>query len=133
MSKQLSSLPLILAVILCLAGLALGQETTGNLRGTVKDQNGAVVSGATVTAKGPQRSFTTTTNEDGQFEFNGQLPPDNYTISATAPGFNDAMRTDVPVLLGKTIQVNIDLSVSGTSATVNVTTNQEPLVDVTST
>ncbi|PYS66393.1 MAG: hypothetical protein DMF74_01235, partial [Acidobacteria bacterium] len=132
MSKKLSFLPLTVAVLLCLTGIAFGQETTGSIRGNVKDPNGAAVPNATVKATNPQRSFTTTTNSQGEYEFTDQLPPDVYTVTASASGFSEVKRPDVQVLLGKTILVNIDLAVAGTSATVTVTGNQEPLVDVSS-
>src|SRR5439155_13508104 len=123
---------LALSLVLCLAASALGQETTGNIRGTVKDPNGAVVLNATVTATNPQRSFTTTTDGQGLYEFM-QLLPGIYVVSVTASGFGEVKREDIPVELGRTLQVNLDLAVAGTSANVNITANEEPLVDVTST
>src|SRR5882762_10034453 len=100
---------LALSLVLCLAASAFGQETTGNIRGTVKDPNGAAVPNAAVTATNTQRSFTTTTDSAGTYEFQ-QLPPNRYTVSATASGFAEVKREDVPVELGRTLQVNLDLA-----------------------
>ena len=57
------------AALLFASIAAFGQADTGSLSGTVRDQNGAVVPGAAVTAKnqstGDER--TTTSNTDGIF------------------------------------------------------------------
>lgn len=68
----------ILCFIACLAipqGI-FGQTTTATLLGTVRDQNGAVVSGATVTAKGLDTGLQRSTKTDGEGRFRvGQLAP----------------------------------------------------------
>lgn len=130
--KSVLRLFMTLCLAIALGGIALGQETTGNIRGTVKDANGAAVPNATVTATNPQRSWTTPTDDQGTYEFQ-QLPPGVYVVSVSASGFSDAKRENIPVELGRTLQVNLDVNVAGTQASVNVTANEEPLVDVTST
>ena len=122
---------LVAVFTLCLPA-AFAQETTGNIQGTVKDPTGAVVAGATVTATNAQRSFNATTNENGEYNFNN-LQPGMYTVTATASGFGTIGRENVPVELGRTLQVNFDLVVAGKSETVNVMANDEAIVDVTST
>src|SRR6266850_3494404 len=130
--RKVAKLLLSVVVLALLAHVVYSQETSGNIRGTVKDANGAAVPNATVTATNPQRTFTTTTDSVGSYELQ-QLPPNRYTVAVSAPGFAETKRTDVPVELGRTLQVNLDLEVGGTAATVNVIGNEEPLVDVTST
>jgi hypothetical protein len=132
MRKKFEFLILVLSFVLCLGVSAFGQETTGNIRGTVKDPNGSVVPNAAVTATNAQRSFSTTADSQGVYEFQ-QLPPGRYVVSVTAAGFGEVKREDIPVELGRTLQVNLDLAVAGATASVNVTANEEPLVDVTST
>jgi hypothetical protein len=114
-----------------LAAFAFGQEITGSIQGTVKDPNGASVPNATVTATSEQRTFNTQTDAEGAYTFE-QLPPGRYKITATASGFGTVTRSDVPVELGRRLQVNIDLSVAGTAENVNVTSDNQPIVDVTS-
>ncbi|HEV7396862.1 MAG TPA: TonB-dependent receptor [Pyrinomonadaceae bacterium] len=130
--SSITKLLLSMALLAMFATAAFGQETTGNIRGTVKDPNGGVVPNATVTATNNQRTFTTTTDSEGTYEIR-QLPPGAYTVAVTSSGFAETKRTDVIVELGRTFQVNMDLTVAGTSANVNVTATEEPLVDVTST
>ena len=81
---------MVLTFILCFAAIGFGQRTTGNIEGTITDQNGAVVPGASVTAKstGTTAGYnnTVTTNENGYFMFS-QVPVGTYTVTATGNGF----------------------------------------------
>jgi tetratricopeptide (TPR) repeat protein len=63
---------------------------TGRVGGTIKDQNGQPIKGATVTAENPQASpssFTTTTDDKGRFSIIG-LRSGTWKITASAPGFS---------------------------------------------
>ncbi len=68
--------------------LAKTQSATATLTGTITDERGAVVSGATVIATngatGTQRQVST--NESGQF-FISSLQPSTYTLSVEGQGF----------------------------------------------
>lgn len=130
--EWLIRLTMLVAIFTLCMPPASAQETTGNIQGTIKDPTGAVVAGATVTATNAQRSFNATTNEGGEYVFNN-LQPGMYTVKATGAGFGTITRENVPVELGRTLQVNFDLVVAGTSATVTVTASDEAIVDVTST
>ena len=62
---------------------------TGRVGGTIKDQNGQPIKGATVVAENPQSSpssFTTTTDDKGRFSIIG-LRSGTWKITASAPGF----------------------------------------------
>src|SRR6185295_5488847 len=121
----------LIALMMCLATTAYTQETTGNIRGIVKDPNGAAVNSATVTATNLQRSYTTTTDSAGAYEIL-QLPPGIYSVTVEARGFGTVKRTDVPVEVGRTLQINIDVAVQQVGANVNIVANEEAIVDVTS-
>jgi hypothetical protein len=56
MSKKLSSFASLLALLLCFGVSAFGQETTGNIEGTVRDPNGAIVPGVQVTVTSSART-----------------------------------------------------------------------------
>src|ERR1051325_9332818 len=81
-------LTLSLLAILTLSIIAHAQETTGNIAGLVKDQNGATVSGATITVTDPTRGFqrTVQTTDDGTFNLT-DLPASNYSIAVEMAGF----------------------------------------------
>lgn len=62
---------------------------TGRIGGTVKDQNGQPIKGATITAENPNASpssFTATTDDRGRYSIIG-LRSGNWKITASAPGF----------------------------------------------
>ncbi len=133
--RRLGSFVLLITLVLGPLGAAFqsfaAQELTGNVQGEVKDQTGAVVPNATVTAASSKNTFTTTTNDAGVYRFNNLLP-DVYSITATASGFNTVKRDQITVEIGRTLQVNFELTASGRTETVTVTAAQEPIVDVTS-
>ena len=70
-----------------LAGSAAAQ--TGRVGGTVKDESGQPIKGASITAENPNASpssFTATTDDKGRFSIIG-LRTGQWTFSAQAPGF----------------------------------------------
>jgi outer membrane receptor protein involved in Fe transport len=96
-------------------------STTGTIEGTVVDQNGAAIPGATVTVSGANliRSQTTTTNDDGRYRFLS-LPPGKYTVTVEAiKGFAKVDET-AEVNLSKTTTVSIVLAPQSASVTVDV-------------
>lgn len=112
----------LIILIACLSGAAIGQATTGTLFGTVKDPSGAVVSGATVTVSAGDigLSRTATSSETGEFAFPG-LPPATYTITVNATGFKTHVTTGVVV--GATDRVSAGpqvLEIGGAQTTVSV-------------
>ena len=89
-------------------------NTTGEVEGTVADQNGAVVKGVTVTLSGPGliRDQTTTSNENGTYRFSS-VPPGRYTLSTAAiSGFQPHKQAGVEVNLYKTSTINVTLTTS---------------------
>jgi Carboxypeptidase regulatory-like domain len=85
----------VIAVIALMSGMAFAQGS-GKISGTVKDSNGAVVTGATVTALNIASSqrITVTTNGSGKYEFTG-LRGGTYRVVATSNGFNESAETIV--------------------------------------
>ena len=71
------------------AGALPASAQTGRVGGTVKDQEGKPIRGATVTAENPNASpstFTATTDDRGRYSIIG-LRSGTWKITATAPGF----------------------------------------------
>lgn len=131
MKRDLNSIFVLLALMLTLSLGAFGQETTGSISGTVKDQNGAVIPNANITVVGTQRTFNGVTNDAGDYTFTS-LPPGIYSVEVTAAGFGSVRREKVPVELGRTLQINFDMKAGAVGAVVEVVAD-EPIVDVTST
>lgn len=141
--RTIKLLILATALAVSLAGVSFGQETTGHLEGTVKDPQGAVVPGVSVTVTSTGRSegarqdatvgFSRTVTTDGQGFFRVQnVPPGVYSVStAASSGFGAATSNNVEVVLGKTTPVNLALQAGNLQTTVNVTTANELAIDPT--
>ncbi|HTM33578.1 MAG TPA: TonB-dependent receptor [Vicinamibacterales bacterium] len=118
-----------LFVLLALPLTALAQRTTGDIRGVVTDESGAVLPGVTVTLRGPgvPGAPTTVTNESGIYRF-PNLPPGMYQISAELQGFATKTQTNIQVALGATADVDVKMNVSTQSETITVVA-EAPVVD----
>lgn len=123
-----------MAVAFCFTGIVMGQEITGSIVGTVRDANGAVVAGATVTISDPSKSDlvvrTLTTNDSGEFTA-PNLPISTYTVSVEAANFKRAVNTGIKVDVGARRSVDVTLSAGNVSEVVTV--EADPVaVDLTS-
>ncbi|HEV2021280.1 MAG TPA: carboxypeptidase regulatory-like domain-containing protein, partial [Terriglobales bacterium] len=122
MNRALKLACVMLAGVLLVAGAMAQSVATADLRGTVKDPNGAVVSNATVTVRDESRAFerTTTTDADGNYRLL-LLPPGHYTLTVEAPGFGKAVAKDVGVTVGQQAEFSVTLHVAAATTEVTVT------------
>jgi outer membrane receptor protein involved in Fe transport len=99
---------------------AYGQAEAGTVSGTVKDATGAVVAGATVTAKNLATSAerTVQSSDDGQYNIPG-LNPGIYEVTVANAGFA-AFKGRVEVTVGGRATLDAQLSVSNQVTTVEV-------------
>lgn len=120
----LKYLPLVLAALLLLPVAALAQGDNGKISGTVKDQNGAIVPGASVTVindrTGDERSATT--NTDGMFSV-AALKASTYTVTATATGLGTKVSVEVNV--GQEVNLNLTMKVVDLTASINIVASEE--------
>lgn len=109
------------AVILGLTASNVSAQALGNIVGTVTDQGGASVPGATVTItnEGTQFSRTTTTNDSGQFVANS-FPTGRITVTAEHRGFQKLLRSGLELTAADTITVDLQLSVGNVQQSVEV-------------
>jgi hypothetical protein len=110
------------ALLLFLPNSSFGQSlTSGSVTGTVTDPSGAAVPNATVTLKSNDTGATqiTTSTSTGAYRFQ-LLNPGNYTVSATAQGFQGRGQ-NVTVGVGQSSTVNLAMQVASASQTVEVT------------
>jgi carboxypeptidase family protein len=128
---RVAGLPGVLVSLLLFAGAssAFAQGTTGSINGTITDNTGAVLPGATVTVSGPaiMGVQTNTTNEQGQYRF-PSLPPGTFRVQYELSGFNTVVREGIVVNIGFTATVNVQLQVATLTETVTVT-GASPVVD----
>lgn len=123
------------AIVALLAAPLSGwaQQTTGNLRGVVTDESGAVLPGVTVTlrGRGVPGAPTSITNEQGVYRF-PNLAPGTYDITVELAGFATSTQTGIPIALGGTADVPVQMKVSTQQETITVTA-EAPVVDSAST
>ncbi|MEJ7699989.1 MAG: carboxypeptidase-like regulatory domain-containing protein [Pyrinomonadaceae bacterium] len=98
---------------------AFGQSTNGTVRGRAADLAGAVVVSAEVTATsadGVQRKAKT--NQAG--EFNLSIAPGRYTIRVASAGFALYENTEVNVVAGRSVSLDVTLNVAQAEAEVTI-------------
>ncbi len=123
MSKSLQFFitSLVLVAMCALSAMAQSQASTGQIVGTIKNANGELVPGATIVVTNPATGLSRTITAGDQGEFRAvSLPPGEYTIEVTAPGFGKTTQTGYKVEVGSALTADIALSVQGVSGTVLV-------------
>ena len=124
---------LFLALSFVLASTAVfAQENSGSIQGTIKDQKGAAIAGAEVTATSPSlvRPQTTTTDNQGGYVFRN-LPVGIYTVQASQAGFSTVKKDEIGLRLGSELRLDLEMPVGGVAGSVTVTSEAEA-IDVTS-
>ncbi len=119
---------LAVTALVC-ASHALAQSAgTGALTGTITDPQGAVVPNVVVTMTSTDTNQTRTTNTgaDGIYKFT-LVPPGNYRVRFTAPGFKTAEVPAVAINVTETPVLDRTLEVGGQTDVVTVTENVEAL------
>ena len=125
---------LILCTFVVVSSVALlGQETSGELNGVVKDNSGGVMPDVTVTItnKGTGRVFTTKTGGNGDYRAQ-ELAPGHYSVKFEMSGFQPVEVADVSLLLGSKLKVDGSMQVSPVEQQVQVI-ETAPLIDLSST
>lgn len=124
MSRNFRLILLIISSFLILSVNVFGQRSGGAIEGTIKDPQGAVIPNANVTITGTSIGFNRTVQSDGNGVFKiQQVPPGNYKITvASISGFSEKT-VDVLVVIEKTTNTDIELSVDSQSVNVEVGTD----------
>ena len=132
---------LIQVLFVCIAvfsfatlALSQAQSNAADLQGVVRDPKGAVISGATVTARNTatNASRSATTDGDGVYQL-VNLPPGDYEVTAEATGFSKARIPSVTLTVGQKAELEIPLAVGAVSEVVTVTTASVALIETAST
>jgi hypothetical protein len=110
---------------------AFAQGNAGRILGSVTDQTGAAVVGATVTVTDLQRGITRslTTDQAGQY-FAPNLLPGTYKVRAEAKGFKSIERLNIGLEVGNDLRIDLVLPTGQISEVVQVM-EEVPLVDTT--
>lgn len=110
-------------LLLCVNSIALAQ-TTGTLSGTVQDEKGGSVAGATVSARHVETNVTRTaqTDSEGRYRLTG-MPVGRYEITVESQSFAKYVQTGVELLLNQDAVVDAVMKPAGVEAVINVTEN----------
>ena len=115
--NTLGTAALLLALAVALPFNALAQTFRGGINGTVTDQSGAVVPGATINAVETDTnvSHKTISSSGGEFSFQ-EMPLGTYSITITASGFESEKVNGIPVTAGViyTLPVKLKVASAGT-------------------
>jgi hypothetical protein len=143
MKAVLSTIPTIIRKVAALAMMSLfcvsavlaqSQANAADLTGTVADPNGAVVPGATVTARSLATNIarTTASGDDGTYKFIA-LAPGEYEVTAEAATFKKIVISPVTLTVGQSADLRINLEIGGQDVVVNVTGEDVQLIETTKT
>jgi hypothetical protein len=113
-----------------MAASVFAQAGGTTIRGTVKDPQGNLVAGATVTITDPAKNFTRTqqTNDEGGYVFTA-IPPGTYKLDVSAPGFKTASASGLEALVDTPSVRDVQLEIGAVSETVDVTSTAEAAIN----
>jgi hypothetical protein len=134
--KTFLSLASLFVVIALGAGVTLGQAQSdaADLRGFVRDAQGAVVPNATVTARNPATSLarTATTNDQGFYQILN-LTPGDYDVTVEASNFKRVNLPAVKLTIGQRADLDVSLEAGQISEVVTITGATTELVETSKT
>jgi hypothetical protein len=122
---------LISILLLAVLPAPASAQQTGTIAGTVRDAQGGLLPGVSVTATSDALiggSQTVTTGDAGAYQF-PTLPPGTYVISYEIAGFSPLRREGIVVQVARTTRLDVELSVGTLAETVTVS-GESPVVDV---
>src|SRR5881296_962328 len=133
-SRGLCAAALVAGVIAWIGsgnGPAFGQEFSATMSGVVRDANGGLVPGVSVTAKHTESGLTRTviTNETGSYRMPA-LPVGAYEVTAELSGFKQQVRRGITLVVAQEAVVNLTLDVGDLKEQITVT-EEAPIVNTT--
>src|ERR1700677_4369986 len=121
--RRATTLTLFMMALLTSLNVA-GQQITASIRGTVLDPSGAIVQGATVTAKQTETGLARTAVTDHQGEYVlVELPIGHYQLEVQARGFQKYLQQGISLDVNQTATVGIQLRLGAESQQVEVNAN----------
>ena len=120
-----------MAGLLLAAAIAIpapAQTLTGSITGTIKDEQGAVLPGVTVTLTGKQGTQTAVTDAGGAYRFPA-LEVGTYDVAAELSGFQKTAQPNIQISPGRELAIDLQLKVGGLTESLTVV-GESPVVDV---
>ena len=122
---------MVLVLLLASTRVAWAQAGTASLAGTVKDSQGAVLPGATITVTNTATGATRTTvsNESGAYNLPG-LPPGAYKLKVELSGFRTYQHESILLRVDSVTRNDAEMALGGVAETVTVT-EATPIINTT--
>src|SRR5689334_23159606 len=116
-------------MILALTSSAFAQTSKGFFVGNLADQNGAVVSGATIKITNASTGVArvTTSTDDGSFRFDA-IDPGTYRVEISQSGFKTIMRDGLIISAAQTTTANFLFEVGTQTEMVTVTNGSDVIL-----
>src|SRR5512142_2203923 len=127
---RLKSVCMLAIAFAFVAAIAGAQNVSSHLTGTVKDAQGGVLPGVTVTATSPALIGTQTavSEANGTYQF-PSLPEGTYTLKFELSGFQTFTRPNIVLGVAQTLTIDAQMQVATLAESVTVTA-ESPVVDV---
>src|SRR5690242_15279330 len=120
---ELSALTIV-CLLLAATGLDAQAVAVAEVDGVVSDSSNRIIVGAQVTLIQTETQAPHSSVTDGQGRFLiGNLPPGPYVLDVKSAGFKDYRQTGIILEVGRTIDINVMLSVGAVTETVEVSAN----------
>jgi hypothetical protein len=120
---------LIFGITVGYAPLVQAQSNNGTFLGTVTDQSGGVISGATITITDQDRGITRSLVADSSGEYNApNLLPGFYKFVVAASGFKTVERPNIQIEVAQELRLDFTL-VPGDSSQTVIVTEAAPLIE----
>ena len=128
-ARQRRMLPTLLMMLTCWPSTRA--QVPSSIKGVVTDPSGAPVPAATVTTKNTETGAARSagTDDEGRYQI-VWLPVGQYQVAVTKPGFEEAIRSGIRLVVGQEARVDLTLEVSTVKAEVTVT-QDAPMVSTT--
>jgi Carboxypeptidase regulatory-like domain len=110
-----------------------GSTAVAQLNGTVLDESGGTVKGATVALRqtDTNRSYTTSSNDSGYYAV-VNLPPGHYEVTTAIKGFVTTVHKSIDLSVGQFATIDVALKVA-THGEIVVVTSETPVIEPTKT
>jgi hypothetical protein len=103
-------------------------RVAGALQGSIVDQSGSAIAGATVTVRnqGTNQTRTMLTNAEGFFRA-GELPVGHYELRVEAAGFSPYVNSAIIAAIGRVVQVAVRLAPATVQEQITVSEQPPPI------
>src|SRR5262245_44282899 len=124
---------LFTSMIVILCGLAVpafsqASVSVAQLNGTVKDEAGGIIVGASITLRDLEtnRPYTAISNEAGLYVL-PNLAPGRYELKIASPGFAAYVRTGLALTVGQTATIDAALKIGEQTEQLQVVSETPPI------